>query len=97
MDTDTTTLLDLIALIDDDRRFHQAAALLAANAEDKAQYAHQSRCEASVISRIRRGMARKSHRRVPLPRQKFDDYVDDLINTYLERIGDSEALYGVAK
>lgn len=92
MDTDTATLLDLITLIDDDRRFHQAAALLASNAEDKAQYAYQSRCEASVISRIRRGMARKSQRRMPLPRHKFDDYVDDLINTYLERSGVSAAL-----
>lgn len=97
MDMDTTTLLDLIAIVDDDRHFHQAAALLAASADDKAQYAHRARNEASVISRIRRGMACKSKRHAPLSRHQFDDYVDGPIDTDLASNSDSDALSGIVK
>lgn len=87
MQTKDSTLLDLIAAVDDERRFHQAAALLSVNPEDRAQYAHRARCEATAISRVRRDMARTSARHTPLTRRRFDDYVDNLIDTYVD--GDS--------
>ena len=77
------TLLDLIAVIDGERRFHQAAALLSLNSEDRAQYAHHARCEATAISRVRRDMARANARTTSLPRRRFDDYIDCLIDTYV--------------
>jgi hypothetical protein len=78
------TLLDLIAVIDGERRFHQAAALLSLNPEDRAQYAHHARCEATAISRVRRDMARASARTTSLlPRRRFDDYIDSLMDTYV--------------
>jgi len=54
MKMEKTTLLKLIAVIDGERRFHQVAALLSLNPEDRAQYAHHARCEATAISRVRR-------------------------------------------
>lgn len=77
------TLLNLIAVIDGERRFHQAAALLSLNPEDRAQYAHHARCEATAISRVRRDMARASARTTSLPRRRFDDYIDSLMDTYV--------------
>ncbi len=77
-----TTLLDLITVIDGERRFHQAAALLSVNLEDRAQYAHRARCEATAISRVRRDMARTSTRHTPLRERQLDEYVDSLIDTY---------------
>jgi hypothetical protein len=77
------TLLDLIAVIDGERRFHQAAALLSLNPEDRAQYAHHARCEATAISRVRRDMARASPRTPSQPRRRFDDYIDSLMDTYV--------------
>ena len=79
-----TTLLNLIAVIDGERRFHQVAALLSLNPEDRAQYAHHARCEATTISRVRRAMARASARTtLLLPRRRFDDYIDSLMDTYV--------------
>jgi|SRR6185437_1276826 len=78
-----TTLLNLIAVIDGERRFHQVAALLSLNPEDRAQYAHHARCEATAISRVRRDMARTGARVTSLPRRRFDDYIDSLIETYV--------------
>ncbi len=83
MQMKNTTLLDLIAVIDGERRFHQAAALLSLDPEDRAQYAHHARCEATAISRVRRDMARTGARSTPPPRRRFDDYIDSLIDTYV--------------
>lgn len=83
MQMKNTTLLDLIAVIDGERRFHQAAALLSLDPEDRAQYAHHARCEATAISRVRRDMARKGARSTPPPRRRFDDYIDSLIDMYV--------------
>ena len=81
MQTKDITLLDLIAVIDGERRFHQAAALLSVNPEDRARYAHRARCEATAISSVRRNMARVQH--VSLHRRWFDDYVNNLIDAYV--------------
>ena len=81
------TLLNLIAVIDAERRFHQAEALLSVNPEDRAQYAYHARCEATAISRVRRDIARTSRRRTSLPRRRFDDYINCLIDTYVDGDG----------
>ena len=83
MKMEKTTLLKLIAVIDGERRFHQVAALLSLNPEDRAQYAHHARCEATAISRVRRDLARTGARTTSLPRRRFDDYIDSLIDTYV--------------
>ena len=58
MQMEDITLLDLIAVIDDERRFHQTAALLPVNFEDHPQCARRTRCEATAISRVSRVIAR---------------------------------------
>jgi hypothetical protein len=83
MHMEKTRLLNLIAVIDGERRFHQVAALLSLNPEDRAQYAHHARCEATAISRVRRDMARAGAPTASLPRRRFDDYIDSLIDTYV--------------
>jgi hypothetical protein len=84
MQMKSTKLLDLIAAIDGERRFHQAAALLSMKPEDRAQYAHHARCEATAISRVRRNMVRTCAHPASLSRRRFDNYVDSLIETYVD-------------
>ncbi|HXS72948.1 MAG TPA: hypothetical protein VN725_02810 [Rhodanobacteraceae bacterium] len=78
---DNTNLLDMIAVLEEERRFNQAAALLCSNAAQRRQFAIKAKQGAAAISAMRHEMARSSSR---ARARRIDNYIDLLIDTQLE-------------
>lgn len=80
MHTDKQTVFDLIATVNDHRRYLDAAALGPGGAERRAQYRRQSRSEAMMVAKVRRRLAQHGD---GLPSsQELQGYVDSLIAAY---------------
>ena len=82
MNTDRDTLLDLIAVINDNRRFLEDAALWPSNAAQKGHYRHAARDHAATVARITRDLAKHDKRHAPVSRNRLEVYVDDLLETF---------------
>ena len=80
---DSTNLLDMIGVLEEEQRFNEAAALLCSNAAQRKQYAAKVRQGAAAIKAIRHEMARGgNHTRART--QRIENYIDQLIDTQLE-------------
>ncbi|HET7557608.1 MAG TPA: hypothetical protein VFK08_05985 [Rhodanobacteraceae bacterium] len=80
---DNTNLLDMIAVLEEEQRFNEAAALLCSNAAQRAQYAAKVRQGAAAIKAIRHEMARGGkHSRAQA--QRIENYIDQLIEAQLD-------------
>jgi hypothetical protein len=80
---DSTNLLDMIGVLEEEQRFNEAAALLCSNAAQRKQYAAKVRQGAAAIKAIRHEMARGGkHTRART--QRIENYIDQLIDTQLE-------------
>jgi hypothetical protein len=79
---DNTNLLDMIAVLEEEQRFNEAAALLCSTAAQRRQYAAKVRQGAAAIKGIRREMARSGHSRARA--RRIENYLDQLIDTQLE-------------
>jgi len=77
---DNTTLLDMIAVLEEERRFNEAAALLCSNAAQRKQYAAKVRQGSAAIRAIRHDMAGGKRVRA----ERIENYIDQLIDTQLE-------------
>lgn len=80
---DSTNLLDMIAVLEEEQRFNEAAALLCSNAAQRAQYAAKVRQGGAAIRAIRHDMARGGARSRARER-RIENYIDQLIDTQLE-------------
>ncbi len=82
---DDANLLDMLAVLEEERRFNEAAALLCTNAAQRNEFARRARAGATAIRTIRHEMARArtSHSRRRRNR-RIDLYIDQLIDTQLE-------------
>jgi len=79
---DNTNLLDMIAVLEEEQRFNEAAALLCSNAAQRKQYAAKVRQGAAAIKAIRHEMARGGRSRAR--ERRIENYLDQLIDTQLE-------------
>lgn len=84
MDANRDTLLDLIAAINDNRRFLEAAGLHARDAARKRQCQQLSRAQAVMVSRVTRDIALHDKRGTPLLGDQLEMYVDNLIESYTD-------------
>lgn len=80
---DSTNLLDMIAVLEEEQRFNEAAALLCSNAAQRKQYAAKVRQGAAAIRGIRHEMARGG-KCTRAREQRIENYMDQLIDTQLE-------------
>jgi hypothetical protein len=82
---DDANLLDMIAVLEEERRFNEAAALLCTNAVQRGEFARKARAGAHAIRTIRHEMARTrtSHSRRRRS-HRIDDCIDRLIDTQLD-------------
>jgi hypothetical protein len=80
MDADRNTLLDLIAVINANRRCLESAALKPRGTAEKTHYRNQVRQQVAAVSRIRRDLARSDKQRAALPSRQVETYVDSLID-----------------
>lgn len=80
---DNTNLLDMIAVLEEEQRFNEAAALLCSNAAQRGQYAAKVRQGAAAIRAIRHEMARGG-KRSRAHTQRIEGYIDQLIDAQLE-------------
>ena len=82
---DDANLLDMIAVLEEERRFNEAAALLCTNAVQRCEFARKARQGAHAVRTIRHELARArgSHSR-RRSRRHMDAYLDRLIDTQLE-------------
>lgn len=82
MGANRDTLLDLIAAINDHRRFLDASSLHAQDAASRDHWQQLSHAQAVAVSRITRDIARHDRLGTPLPRAQLERYVDRLIEAY---------------
>jgi hypothetical protein len=82
---DDANLLDMIVVLEEERRFNEAAALLCTNAAQRSEFARRARAGATAIRTIRHEMARTGTNRSRRRRsRRVDTYIDRLIDTQLE-------------
>ena len=82
---DDANLLDMIAVLEEEHRFNEAAALLCTNAAQRNEFARRARAGATAIRTIRHEMARaRSGHSRPRRNRRIDAYIDRLIDTQLE-------------
>lgn len=94
MEANEDTVFDLIAAINDHRRFLDAAALRSHDPARRARCQRQSRAQAVTISRITRDLARRGKRHAPLSDHELERYVDNLIDAYIDDSEDPSAVGG---
>lgn len=87
---DKATVLDLLVIIDDERRLHATAAVLASGEAERQHHASIARENAMLISSIKRDMARSTLQHASRARQarRLDVYVERLLDSYLDNGGD---------
>ncbi|MBS0431085.1 MAG: hypothetical protein JSS21_01565 [Proteobacteria bacterium] len=82
----------MIAVIDEERRFNQAAALLSPRSAEKVRYEWKARRAAAVLATIRHALAGHGKgSRLPVDRRQFDAYIDTLIETELDTCRDASS------
>lgn len=83
---DNTNLLDMIAVIEQERSFNEAAALLCTQPGQKRLYETKARQAGSTISAIRHEMARSQagKQRKRTKARQLDAYIDLLIETEVD-------------
>jgi hypothetical protein len=81
---DDANLLDMIAVLEEERRFNEAAALLCTNAAQRNEFARRARAGATAIRTIRHEMARTRSSHSRRRRHRIDACIDRLIDTQLE-------------
>jgi hypothetical protein len=83
---DKNALLDMIELIDEERRMNESLAFSSKDASEKVRLEKVARRDAAAISDIRRKLAPKRHaaRRLPTSKRQFDAYIDNLLDTCFE-------------
>jgi hypothetical protein len=86
---DKNAFLDLIELLDEERRLNESKAFSSREASDQARFVMAAHRDAAAISDIRRKLASKSRARTRLPTSKrqFDAYLDALLDTCFETAG----------
>ncbi|MGH8192513.1 MAG: hypothetical protein ACREP2_13840 [Rhodanobacteraceae bacterium] len=94
MNADEDTLFNLIAAVNDHRRFLEAAALRSGDPARRAQCQRQSRTQAMTVSKITRDLARHRKCHAPLSSRELEDYVDSLIDAYSDDSSDPFAASG---
>ena len=84
---DKNAFLDLIELLDEERRRNEALAFSSQDAADQARLATVAHRDAAAISDLRRKLASKPHarRRLPTSKRQFDAYLDKLLDSCFER------------
>lgn len=58
-----TNLMDMILVIEEERRYYEAASLTASTPAQRERYARRARCEAAALCSVRRDMAKGGGRR----------------------------------
>ena len=88
---DKSMVLDLLALVDDDRRSHETAAVISDHPTQRASFAAMSRKESALASTVRQGMARLTRGNPSASQQarQLDAYARLLVDNYLDS-GSSE-------
>jgi hypothetical protein len=83
---DKNAYLDLIELLDQERRRNEAMALSSQDAADRDRLAAVARRDAAAISDLRRKLAPtpRTRRRLPTGKREFDAYLDSLLDTCFE-------------
>ena len=94
---DRGTLLDMIDVIEQERRFNQAAALLALHHGERDRHEQKARQGALAIAEIRRKLARHERRaHLPVSQDQLDAYLDSLISIELDVVRDASNSLGAA-
>lgn len=84
---DKNAFLDLIELLDEERRHNESLAFSSLDASHKAAFAVAAHRDAAAISDIRRKLASKPRagKRLPTSKRQFDAYLDTLLDSCFER------------
>ena len=84
---DKNAFLDLIELLDEERRHNESLAFSSLDASYKAAFAVAAHRDAAAISDIRRKLASKPRagKRLPTSKRQFDAYLDTLLDSCFER------------
>lgn len=78
---DETSLLDMLAVLDEERRYNEAAAVLAVHPARREQFARNARADLAVIRSIRQEMARMNGHR---SRRHVKAWIDRLLELQIE-------------
>ena len=83
---DKHALLDLIELLDEERRLNETLAFSSRDAVDQIRHATAARRDAAAVADIRRKLAskRRTGRSLPTTRRQFDAYLDTLLDSCFE-------------
>jgi hypothetical protein len=83
---DKNAFLDLIELLDEERRHNESLAFSSQDASDKAAFAVAAHRDAAAISDIRRKLASnpRAGKRFPTSKRQFDVYLDTLLDSCFE-------------
>lgn len=83
---DKNAFLDLIELLDEERRLNESQAFSSRDASDQAKLAMAAHRDAAAISDIRRKLASnpRAGKRLPTSKRQFDAYLDSLLDTCFE-------------
>ncbi|GEM_PF-6093403 len=85
-DAEDGSVLDLLAAVEDEQRYHTAAALLARHPALRTHHESMARKDAALIADIRRDLASATRRRPSRAgrRDRFDRYLRRLMDIYLD-------------
>jgi hypothetical protein len=80
---DKDYFLDLLELLDEERRHNEFLAFSSLDASDKAKLATAARRDSAAISDLRRRLAptHGTRKRLPTSRHEFDAYLDSLLDS----------------
>lgn len=78
---DETSLLDMLDVLDEERRYNEAAAVLAVQPARREQFARNARADLTAIRNIRQEMARMHGRR---SRRHVNAWIERLLELQIE-------------
>lgn len=83
---DKNAFLDLIELLDEERRHNESVAFSSQDASHKAAFTVAAHRDAAAISDIRRKLASnpRTGKRLPTSKRQFDAYLDKLLDSCFE-------------
>lgn len=81
--TDGDVLLDMLTVLDEERRYNKAAARLAPYARQREGFARKAECGNAEVSKIRRKIANR-RARLPMTQAQINACIDRLIDVEVE-------------
>ena len=81
-DVDRENVLDLLVLVEDERRFHAAVAVLTENPVECERYRALAREDSARLANLRQGLAHVAHQHLSRPKRarQLERYVDQLMD-----------------